>query len=137
MVTRLTKWGIVFAGIAVLAAAVLFFGIQYYAETKPDMTVINTIKENMKSPGKFYAGETTVCVESVDDLGYICTDRGINLHYGKLLVNIPYKALADAEYLKALKDIGIEVYTRKDENDNTLYKLTYWGDAIVEWSRVE
>ena len=137
MKTQFTRISIILAGLVVVLATVAFFGMQYISDSRPDMTTIETIKANMKSPGKFYTAETTVCVDSVDDLGYICKDTHINLYYGKVLVNIPYKSLNDEEYMKALEEIGIKVYSREDESGDVHYKLTYWGDTITEWSRVE
>lgn len=137
MKTKFMGAKIVFAGIAVLLCVGVYIFTEYYTTNKPDTNAIETIKENMRSPGRFYTGETTVQVHSVEDLGFVCKPKCINLHYGKILVEIPYKALEDEEYQQLLADIGITVYSRVDENGNTKYKLTYWGETIEEWSRVE
>lgn len=136
MKTKNMSLKIIFAGIVVFLAVAVYFGAEYYSNNKLDYSAIETIKSNMRGPGRFYTGETTVCVDSVDDIGYVLKPSAINLYYGKILVNIPYSALKDEEYLTALSEIGIKIYTRVDEEENTQYRITYWDETVQEWSRV-
>lgn len=136
MKTKHMALSIAFAGVCIFIFVAVYFGVEIYSANTPDMSAIETIKANQISPGKFYRGETTVCVDSVEDLGFVRKSSGINLYYGKMLVVIPYRALDNEEYLTALSEIGIKIYTRVDENNETQYRLTYWDEDIVEWSRV-
>ena len=136
MTTKHMKASIILTGLIILLVGIGYLGVQYFSDTKVDYTAINEIKSSMLSPGVFYRGESTVCVESVDDLGFVRKSSSINLYYGKIVVNIPYKALDNSEFMKALSDIGITVYTRQNDEGDTEYRLTYWGEPIEEWSRV-
>lgn len=134
MVPKYTRALIVVSGIVLL----LLFGgglvATVYMGSRADTKPIEQIRANMLAPNKFYTGETTVGVKSVDDLGYILKSRVIELHYGKIVVNIPYKALSNKEYMDELSDIGINVYRRKIDDNSYEYRLTYWDEVIEEWA---
>lgn len=137
MKTKNMALTIALIGIVILIGAVIGVGLLYYSENKTNYDVIKLIHDRQKRPNEFIDMDGQVCVEDVYDLGYILKDSKIELHYGVQVIDIPYRTLDDEEWMEALSTIGIKVYRRVDEETGeTLYRLTYWGDVIQEWSKV-
>ncbi len=132
------------ARIAVAATALFLvigalIGIYVYMELyRVDMGTIEHIKQCQASPNEFNDPSNDIQVSSVDDIGYLV--RGsylIDIHYGRQIISMNKKCFESEEFRRGLKSIGIQVYTHvKEDTGDVLYKVTYWGDTVKEYSKV-
>lgn len=129
----------------VVAATALFIAIGalmgvyvYMTYFRVDMSTIKHIQELQKGPNEFNDMSGDINVESVDDLGFIIHgDYDIDIHYGSQIISMNKNCFKSQEFRDRLSKIGVKVYTHADDNGkNVQYKITYWGEDIVELSRV-
>lgn len=119
-----------------LALAALYF----YEFYRIDYSAIDYIESLQKGPGNFLDLAGDIGVTSADDLGYEIKGRyNIVIHYGKQIIKMNTRCFKSDEYKDRIKRIGLEVKTHdtKDENGTILYRITYWGEEIELWSRVD
>lgn len=106
------------------------FGIDYSA--------IDHIKESQKGPNNFSDLANDIAVTGVDDIGFIVKgEYDLEIHYGRQIIAMHRKCFSDAKYKKALSEIGIEVKFHVNEDKTIQYLVTYWGDEVEEYSRVD
>lgn len=127
------KYRVVVSLVTLLLATAAVGGIYVYKQWYQSMTAIDTITRNQYGHNKFFDVNNTIEVSEPEDLGYKIEDSGdITLYYGKQIIEIKKHSMKEADFMKKLEAIGIEIKT----NDKGEYKITYWGDEITEWEAV-
>lgn len=122
----------------IVVVGVAVFGIYYLLDTRVDISIIEEIRDAQKGPYKFSDIGNEIDAHSIEDIGFKDNgDWNISLYYGKKVIKINKNCMEDQDFMSALKDIGIEMKFREDENGTPQYKITCWGEEVQQWSRVE
>lgn len=133
------KIRIAFAAFGLFLAIGALVGIVIYLEWyRVDMSGIEHIEQAQRGPNDFNDPAGDIAVQSVDDIGYVVKgDYLLDIHYGRQVIAMNKKCFESKEFRTALSEIGIKVYTRKDdETGKVMYKVTYWDDKVSEYSRI-
>lgn len=118
----------------VVAAAVLLYAHLY---ARIDYSAIDYISTLQKGANSFSDLAGDIAVESVEDLGFEVTgDYQLVIHYGKQIIKVNKNCLTSDEWKLRAGRIGIEVLTHVNEDGTVLYRVTYWGEPITQWSLV-
>ena len=125
--------------IGILLLVTILLGMLFYMHLKVDYSSIDHIKELQKSPNEFNDLSGDIDVHSYEDLGFIVNSRyNISIYYGRQIIEMNPSCFKSEEYRERLCEIGIKVYTRvSEETGNVEYKVTYWGDEIDQFTRVD
>lgn len=137
--TKAQKVKMVLAITIVILAACALVGIFYYMYTKVDYTSVDYILQYQDGPMNFNDVSNTICAYSPDDCGYkVLDDMRLDIQYGKMMIHVVPKAFEDAQFMAKLKRIGIEIkFKHNEETGEYQYKVTYWGEPIDEYSRMD
>lgn len=130
---------IVFAAVAMMFVILGLIMIYLYDYTRIDYTAVDYITELQKGPSNFLDLSGDIGVESIDDLGFeVKGEYDILIHYGKQVIRVNKQCLDSEEWNSRVGKIGIKVYTKvSEETGKRMYRVTYWGDKIEQWSRVD
>ena len=133
------KRNIIFSFIFMLFALMSVVGIYWYSYVRIDYSSIDYIKSLQKGPKVFTDLSGDIGVDSVDDLGFeVKGEYDILIHYGKQIIKVNKQCLMSDEWKNKAEAIGIKVLSRVDKDTNKrLYRITFWGDEVDEWSRVD
>lgn len=122
--------------LALLAGALI--GLYAFSAVRVDTSTIDYIQGMQKGPNDFLDLANDINVSSADDVGFIVEgEYSINIHYGDQIIEMNRNCFKSEEYRSALEGIGINVYTHENEDGTILYRVTYWGEDVDEYSRVE
>lgn len=122
--------------LALLAGALI--GLYAFSAVRVDTSTIDYIQGMQKGPNDFLDLANDINVSSADDVGFIVEgEYSINIHYGDQIIEMNRNCFKSEEYREALAGIGINVYTHENEDGTILYRVTYWGEDVDEYSRVE
>lgn len=130
---------IVFAAIAFMFVVFALILVYLYDYTRIDYSSIDYIEGLQKGPSNFLDLSGDIGVESAEDLGYeVKGEFDILIHYGKQVIRVNKQCLDSEEWNRRAAKIGIKVYTKiSEETGERLYQVTYWGEKITRWSRVD
>jgi len=133
------KSQIFLASTFVLLFVLILVGAFIYMGVRIDYSTIDHITELQKSPNEFNDLSGDVDVHSSDDLGFIVnSDYSISIYYGRQIIELTPTCFKSEEYRERIAKIGLHVYTAVDEESgNILYRVTYWGEDIDQFSRVD
>lgn len=132
------KSQIIIAALAFTLCTAGLVGVYYYTENRIDMSAIEHIAGFQVAPNEFVDLANDIGVESSEDLGFLVkSDYNIIIYYGKQIIKMNPNCFASQEYRNALEEIGINVYTRESDDGTIEYMVTYWGEAIEQYTRVE
>ena len=114
-------------------------GLYYFEYSRIDYSAIDYIKSMQKSANNFLDLAGDIGVSSYEDLGFEQkSDYDILIHYGKQVIKVNRKCLESEEWRNRVEAIGLKIYSRvNDETEEREYKITYWGEEIDQWSRVD
>lgn len=137
MVNKRIRYAIVLAFIVLLLLIVVLVCIYGYSKYHVDYSAIEHIKMSQKGPNNFSDLAHDIDVSGPDDIGFIVKgEYDIEIHYGKQIISMHRKCFSDAKYKQALAEIGIEVKYHVNDDGTILYKVTYWGTEVDEYSMV-
>jgi hypothetical protein len=131
------KQQILIAAFALFLGVAALVSIYAYMSLRIDTSTIEHIKTLQRSPGKFIDPGNEINVDSIDDIGFIVLDDySINIYYGDQVIEMNRNCFKSEAYRNLLSEIGIDVYTHENDDGTILYKVTYWGEEITQFSRV-
>ena len=123
-------------GILVLVVGALI-GLYVYEYNRIDYSAIDYIKSNRKGAYTFIDTAKDINVVDINSFGYIVKgDKRLDIHYGELVIEVTPKGFDDPEYNRRLKEIGIVIKYRIDEDGLYQYRVEYCDEPIEEWSLV-
>lgn len=130
---------IIIAALGLFLVVVAIVAIYLYDYMRIDYSTIDYITGLQKGPGNFLDLSGDIDVHSYEDLGFeVKGEYDILIHYGKQVIRVNRQCLESDEWRDKVGKIGIKVYSRVDkETDERLYRITYWGEDIEQWSRVD
>lgn len=132
------KTQIVLAALGLFIVIVALVGLYVYQNNRVDMSTIEYIQSMQKGPSDFLDLANDINVSSADDVGFIVnSEYNINIHYGSQILEMNRKCFMSEQYRKGLEKIGILVYTHVNEDGSILYKVTYWGEEVDQYSKVD
>ena len=132
------KTQIAIAAVGLFIAAAAFIALYIYQGQRVDMSTIEHILTLQKGPNDFLDLANDIGVESSDDIGFIVEgEYDINIHYGRQIIEMNSNCFMSEEFRQGLERIGILVYTHENEDGSILYKVTYWGEEVDQYSRVD
>lgn len=125
------------AFIVMILVAGILVGLYVYMSVRVDTSTVDYIKQMQRGPNNFLDLANDINVSSADDIGYQPKGRySINIYYGDQIIEMNKNCFKDSSYKKKLKEIGIEVLTHENEDGSVLYRVTYWGEPVDEYSLV-
>ena len=120
-----------------VVAGAAVFGIFYYTAVRIDDSVVDELIAAQKGPYKFVDVANDIGVASVEDLGFVNNgDWNVSLYYGKKIIKINKRALESQEFKDKLKQLGIVVMFREDDEGKVQFRITSWDEEVTQWSRV-
>lgn len=132
------KAKIIFAVFALIVVLGACCGLYYWTSVRVDTSTIEYIRSMQKHPNEFLDLAHDINVKSAADIGYVVKgEYHINIHYGDQIIEMNRNCFKDADYRSQLKAIGVAVKSKKKEDGNVIYRVTYWGEPVTEWSLVE
>ncbi len=117
----------------------LLAGLYFYMNNRIDYSSIDYIKGCQRGPNNFSDLAGSINVHSADDVGYKINGKyNIDIMYGDMVINIPKPAFFDEEFIQRVGEVGIEYKYKEDpETGLVQYRVTYWGEPIDEYSKVD
>lgn len=132
------KYRILVAGIGLTIVFAALLGVIYYMMyMRVDTATLDYLASLQKGKYTFNDVGQDICVESIDDIGYIIKGKyNLNIYYGKRVIEMNKACFKSDKFREALDKVGLKVLTHENEDGEVLYKVTSWGEEIEEFSKV-
>lgn len=137
MQNKRARSAIIAAAVVFLLAVIALVLIFYKVDFTEDYSAINHIKKLQKGANHFSDVGNDIDVSGPEDIGYIVKgELDLEIYYGKQRISVHRKSFSNAKYKQALADIGIEIKFHENDDGTYIYRVTYWGTPVDEYSRV-
>lgn len=128
---------VILALVSIVFVVAILIAIYVFTSMRIDYSAVEHIKSLQLGPNNFADLSGDIGVTSANDLGYTVEgEYHIMIYYGKQVIKVPPTAFESKEFRTALKGIGIEIFHHVNDDGSILYKVTYWGEPIDEFSLV-
>ena len=126
-------WWKVLLSVLLLGSGI--FAFMYFNNAEEvDFSQLNTIRDRIDGRGQLVDYDNTINVDDIGDIGYSVEDGELRIYFGNIPIDCTKKALANSDFMRDLKQIGITIKGDKKTNS---YKVYYKGEKVSQLARSE